>query len=202
MSPEAGQRCNSDGRSPGWRLIAPGSGGGAAPLKSQATSNSNVKALAPSAHRCQRISTPRVNWSSRLPAPVAHRTERAAPDRKAGGSIPSRRTLVLSQDMVDTCCKTCGQATAPRGLVAASWSRVRAHESSPSSVMMETSGPAMSRRTLRSLCTAPTGIVSEPAEVAEVPCRRSRGSRGALSGDERRSAAGVVTRLSQLVAHP
>ena len=34
-----------------------------------------------------------VDWSGgALPAPVAHRTERAAPDRKAGGSIPSRRT--------------------------------------------------------------------------------------------------------------
>src|SRR5215471_19940337 len=38
------------------------------------------------------MSSPRVNWLPHLPAPVAHRTERAAPDRKAGGSIPSRRT--------------------------------------------------------------------------------------------------------------
>src|SRR4029077_3083224 len=32
-------------------------------------------------------------WSATGRAPVAHRTERSAPDRKAAGSIPARRTL-------------------------------------------------------------------------------------------------------------
>ena len=31
-------------------------------------------------------------------APVAHRTERSAPDRKAAGSIPARRTFSLTRD--------------------------------------------------------------------------------------------------------
>jgi hypothetical protein len=41
------------------------------------------------------LAGPRIlGWLSS--APVAHRTERAAPDRKAGGSIPSGRTIRLN----------------------------------------------------------------------------------------------------------
>jgi hypothetical protein len=50
--------------------------------------------------------SPRIAWSVRtvdsastvLAAPVAHRIERSAPDRKAGGSIPSRRTTLPNSD--------------------------------------------------------------------------------------------------------
>src|SRR5579859_8046545 len=52
------------------------------------------------------LASHRVDWTvlgravrpSPQGAPVAHRTERAAPDRKAGGSIPSRRTIVANEE--------------------------------------------------------------------------------------------------------
>src|ERR1700682_2662451 len=58
-------------------------------------------------------------WSATGHAPVAHRIERPAPDRKAAGSIPARRTTYASRPKI----------TSPRG---APWSYICAVELPPS----------------------------------------------------------------------
>src|SRR5262249_11558646 len=65
---------------PCWRPIwAGGTEGGPAAL--QAVSATHARATAARAALRERMSAPRVNWLSLVPAPVAHRAERAAPDR-------------------------------------------------------------------------------------------------------------------------
>src|ERR1700686_5480174 len=72
---------------------------------------------------CSERDNPTHGWRSLdcvgCQAPVAHRIERSAPDRKAAGSIPARRTTYASRPKI----------TSPRG---APWSYICAVQLPPS----------------------------------------------------------------------